>query len=139
MRTCKQLKKDGNPCGANSQIGKSVCVFHDPEKREQGQKARRAGGLTRSRPRSMPKDSPDMQLGSARELAAFLSDSINQVRRGELEPRTANTVGYLSSLLLKALEQSVLEERLDRIERSLGIAEGGRKEATNEATNRKAN
>jgi hypothetical protein len=49
-----------------------------------------------------------------------LADSINQLRRGELDPRVANGVGYLASILLRALEQGPMEERLAHLESLLG-------------------
>ncbi len=45
----------------------------------------------------------------------MLADSINRLRRGQLDPRVANAMGYLASVLLKALDQK-LEERLAHLE-----------------------
>jgi hypothetical protein len=43
---------------------------------------------------------------------ACLAESINQLRRGQLNPRIATGIGYLSGILLRALEQGPVEERL---------------------------
>ena len=51
----------------------------------------------------------------------LLGESINQVRRGQLDPRVANAVGYLASMLLGALQQGPLEERLQRLEATLDL------------------
>jgi hypothetical protein len=48
-----------------------------------------------------------------------LSDSINRLRRGQLDPRVANAMGYLTSVLLRSLEQGPIEERLAKIEATL--------------------
>jgi hypothetical protein len=40
-----------------------------------------------------------------KEVSAFLADSVNQLRRGRLDPRVANAMGYLTNVLLRALEQ----------------------------------
>ena len=48
--------------------------------------------------------------------SALLADSINRLRRGELDPKVANAVGYLASVLLRALEQGPIEERLAQVE-----------------------
>jgi hypothetical protein len=45
----------------------------------------------------------------------LLADSINRLRRGQLDPRVANSMGYLASVLLKALDQR-LEDRLAHLE-----------------------
>jgi len=34
---CEFRKKNGERCGAEAQTGKSLCVFHDPERATQGQ------------------------------------------------------------------------------------------------------
>jgi hypothetical protein len=52
-------------------------------------------------------------------VSAFLADSINQLRRGQLDPRVANGMGYLTGVLLRALEQGPLEERMSKIEVAL--------------------
>ena len=117
---CKFRKKNGSHCGANAQPSNGLCVFHDPDRASDGQRARRAGGVTRSRVAAvLPSDTPDHPLGNTKEVSAFLADSINQLRRGQLDPRVANGVGYLSSVLLRALEQGPLEERLAKIEAAL--------------------
>ena len=46
----------------------------------------------------------------------MLGETINQVRRGELDPRVANAVGYLAAHLLKTLERTELEERITDLE-----------------------
>jgi hypothetical protein len=50
-----------------------------------------------------------------------------------------NTVGYLSAILLKALEQGEIEERLSKIEAALAKEKGSGKEAINESKPNKTN
>jgi hypothetical protein len=51
-----------------------------------------------------------------------LAKSTNQVLQGAIDPRVANSAGYLANVLLRALEQGPLEERMARLEATLGIA-----------------
>jgi hypothetical protein len=67
----------------------------------------------------LPSDTPDHELGNTTDVSAFLADSINQLRRGQLDPRVANAMGYLTSVLLRSLEQGPVEERLAKIEAAL--------------------
>jgi hypothetical protein len=114
---CQSLRKDGQACGADAQTGKSVCIFHDPERSADAVRARRAGGIARSQPPSvLSSNTPETRLISFKEVSSLLGDSINQVLRGEIDPRIANTVGYLSAIPLKALEQGEVEERLSKLE-----------------------
>jgi len=81
----------------------------------------RPGGMTRSRPAAvLPADTPDHSLRDTRDVSALLGDSINRLRRGELDPRVANAIGYLAGILLRALEQGPMEERLAHLEAVLG-------------------
>jgi len=70
-------------------------------------------------------DTPDHPLGSTTEIARLLGDSINQIRRGELDPRVANAMGYMASVLLKALHQGPVEERLAYLEAILMRSSSG--------------
>ena len=128
---CQFRKKNGARCGANAQPANGLCIFHDPAKASEGRRARRAGGISRSRPAAvLPSDTPDHHLGNTKEVSAFLADSINQLRRGQLDPRVANGMGYLTSVLLRALEQGPLEERMAKIEAALSQTANS-KESTN--------
>jgi hypothetical protein len=98
-KKCEFRKKNGERCGADAQTGKNLCVFHDPARAVDGRRARKAGGIRRSQAAAvLPSDTPDHPLGNTKEVSAFLADSINQLRRGQLDPRVANGVGYLSSV-----------------------------------------
>ena len=119
---CEVQKTDGKQCGANAQRDKEVCVFHDAARAAAGRRARRLGGLNRNRPAAvLALDTPDISLTSTREVCLFLGESINQVRRGQLDGRIANTIGYLANILLGALHQGFLEERVSRIEAALDL------------------
>jgi hypothetical protein len=121
-KKCEFRKKNGERCSADVQIGKSLCVFHDPATASEGSRARRAGGIKRNRPAAvLPPDTPDVALENESDVSVLLTDSINQLRRGQLDPRVANGVGYLASVLLRSLEQGVMERRIAKLESSLGL------------------
>jgi hypothetical protein len=77
--------------------------------------AQRAGGL-RNKAVSLSADTPDCNLKNAGDVIALLGTTINQVRRGQVDPRIANTIGYLSATLLKAQELGNIEQRLSALE-----------------------
>ena len=120
-KKCRFRKKNGKICGANAQIEKDLCVFHDPAKAADGRRARRAGGINRTRNNAvLSPETPDVPLLTVHNVSTLLADSINQVRRGQLDVRVANTVGFLAGILLKALEQSRVEEGLTHLEAIVG-------------------
>ena len=121
-RKCEFQKRDGQRCGADAQSGKTLCVFHDPAKAATGRRARRLGGINRSHTvAALPPETPDHPLNNVHDVSLLLGQSINQVRRGQLAPRVATAVGYLAGILLSALQQGPLEERLQRLEATLGL------------------
>ena len=124
-KKCEFQKRDGQRCGADAQSGKTLCVFHDPAKAAAGRRARRLGGINRSQTAAaLSPDTPDHPLNNVRDVCILLGQSINQVRRGQLAPRLATAAGYLASILLGALQQGPLEERLQRLEATLGLGNG---------------
>lgn len=126
MNHCGFRKPNGEPCQATAQRGRAFCVFHDPERAAEMQRARREGGINRTRTAIvLPPQTPDALLESQMDIAGLLSETINQVRRGELDVRTANTIGFLANTLSRVLEQGKTEERLARVEALLGIPTDG--------------
>ena len=117
MSSCQHVKTDGQPCRAQAVAGSTLCFFHDPEKVSERDAARRAGG--RGRQPADPVSRPPVSLKTCADVRALLAETINRVRRGELEPKTANTIGYLSSVLIKAVELQEIENDLDMIERAV--------------------
>jgi len=75
---------------------------------------RRDGGQNRMK--TLAADAPDVKVADCRDVVKLIGATINQVRKGELDPRVANAVGYLANVLIKAVEQSETERRLDELE-----------------------
>jgi hypothetical protein len=117
MKTCTATKADGTRCDARPRTGSAFCFFHDPNASAARAAARRAGGRERSRKAAvLPPDTPTRSLTSVADVVGLLGETINGVRRGELDPKVSNAVGYLAGLLLRALEQGDIEARLATLE-----------------------
>jgi hypothetical protein len=63
---------------------------------------------------------PPIELRDTRSLVALLENTINGVRGGTLQANTANCIGYLAGIALKALQASDLEKRIEMIEAIMG-------------------
>lgn len=48
----------------------------------------------------LPADAPAVTVEDGVDVVRLLCETISQVRRGEIDPRIANSVGYLSNVLL---------------------------------------
>jgi len=117
MRGCGAKTRSGSPCAAVPAPGSEFCPFHDPANTAAQREARREGGRRRSQPRAaVPPDAPDVTITGVKDVCALLTDTINHVRKGTLDGRIANTVGYLASVLIRALEVGDLEARLAALE-----------------------
>ena len=55
---------------------------------------------------TLPADAPRLPLASIADILGLLESTANDVRRGQLETRLANCVGYLCSVALNGLAQS---------------------------------
>lgn len=112
---CQAVKSDGGKCQARPVAGSSCCFFHDPGKSAEREGARRAGGL-RNKLAVLASTTPDARLVDARDVAKLLTRTINQVLRGEIDPKVANAVSGLGGLLMKALHETEIESRLAALE-----------------------
>ena len=116
-RQCDHIKDDQSRCSANALHGSDYCFFHDPSMTAERDAARKKGGEERSRKAAvLSSETPDKQLSCAADVTALLAETINQVRRGEIDPKVSNAVGYLAAILLRARERADLEQRLARLE-----------------------
>jgi hypothetical protein len=117
--TCQHVKDDGTICQAAKVHGSDYCFFHDPAKAGERAAARRTGG-EHGRMAVLPPDAPHRRVATAAEVIDLLGETINHVRTGLLDPRVGNCVGYLAGVLLKAVEQGEVEERLAVLEAIVG-------------------
>jgi hypothetical protein len=120
--TCKETRRDGQRCQAMAMEGSRYCFFHNPATQKPRRAAQQRGGQANG-PKVLPAEAANLPLDSGKEVAVFLAETINQVRKGQVSPKIASTVGYLTGLLMKALETSDIEERLARVEQALKTRE----------------
>ena len=111
---CGEKNKIGRPCGAPAVGGTSCCVMHSGRASELGSK----GGRRRAiyNPDRLQEFGPPK---SAADLRDLLGHSIIEVREGRLDPKVANSISYLGSGFLRAVEQSELEKRVGDLERAM--------------------
>jgi hypothetical protein len=114
-RQCTEVNRDGDRCHAKALAGGSMCFFHDPASSQKRADAARRGG-EKNRAAVLPPETHDFPLNSAGDASALLSRTVNQVLRGEIDPKVANAVGYLITVQIKALEVGKVEQRLAALE-----------------------
>ena len=62
-----------------------------------------------------------MTVKDCGDAIALIAETINQVRKGEIDPRVANSVGFLANILIKAVDQVRLETRIEQLEALLKV------------------
>lgn len=111
---CQHLKQNRARCEAWAMTDSELCFRHNPETKEERVLASARGGMT---PKKNGHPLPPMEIGKPQDVVFLLADTINQVRAGEIDTRVANCLGVLSGHLIKAMEVSELEGRVETIER----------------------
>jgi hypothetical protein len=112
---CKFIKSGGKQCQGYALQGDQHCFWHSENVAEEEKRMARAlGGKTHKIKVDTPLD--PLKIKDKKDVVVMLEDTINRVRSGEMELKIANCLGYLSGHILKALEQSDLEKRLEELE-----------------------
>lgn len=117
-KQCVAKNRRGESCGAWALAGSDKCSLHsDPER------ARRMATKTRRKPRNGAADKTLEPPKTATEVRNALAETMAQVHYGQLDPRTANTLAYVGTSLLRAIEISDFERRLDDLEAAQTLQE----------------
>lgn len=109
---CKFKKKTGKKCQANA-MKNGYCYRHNPELEQVRHENDYKGGKANSY-NSNPLD--PVEIKSMDDVVKLLTDTINNVRAGGIEIRVSNNIGYLAGHLIKAIEKTDLETRLEKLE-----------------------
>jgi len=97
-------------------IGSDYCYLHNPDiPEEEKQLAQAKGGEARAL--ILEEALPPIPLNTPDDAFLLISDTIQRVRAGKLDVKTANCIGFLSDKLLKAFEVSRLNDKVEYIER----------------------
>ena len=114
VQGCQFIKKDGSLCKAHTIKDSDFCFFHT-----NADNAKAAGKKGGKKGRCKVLFASNLSLKSTKEVTQLLERTIKEVRRGDLDRGIANCVGYLAGILLKCLEQSELEKRIEKIEEAV--------------------
>ena len=122
--TCAAKRTDGKAChcAALPDDPYGMCFWHSPDRAGQRVKAQIAGGHTRQHAVGV-RNAPTVHLESVDEVRQVLADVITKVRRGQLDPKSANSLRYLLALGLRAVELTNLDRRLRTLEAKARDAE----------------
>lgn len=110
---CAYIKTNGQQCQANAKKDSGYCFSHDPESKDAHQLAVVKGGQAKKRKEL---DLPAVVTRTPQDVVSLLEETINLVRNGTIDPALGNSLGFLCSHLLKAMEAANLDDRLEMVE-----------------------
>jgi len=126
---CAASTKAGLPCRGTPLPGSDFCIYHDPARRDALVAAARKGGENRARQPAVFKGAGNVKFESADEVRALLADTVNRLRRGEIDTKTANAVGFLANIARPVIDAVEFEKRLKALEAEQAVGKHGRGKA----------
>ena len=108
---CGATRKDGSPCRARA-TDSGFCFVHDPKLASKRSAARRRGGFASSRRVRLEKQFP-VELA---DIRVMLQDACSQVLTGSLDPRAAQAIASVATVMIRLHEVGDTEARLRALE-----------------------
>lgn len=124
---CSALTKAGKPCPSVCISNDTKCFIHSERMAKEREAAWKKGGKHRSG-KSVRRGQPgrvlshnfrDCKVDSAETLRAFLSDTINQVRRGQMGTQIGACIGNLCNVMVRALQLDITDKQASDLSASV--------------------
>jgi hypothetical protein len=110
---CLAKNRNGKRCGAWAVTGKAKCAPHlDPERAAQMGAKHGGRSALPLHTDAVPIEPPK----TAGDIRNVLANTMSQVHSRKMDVRIANSLAYISTSLLRAIEVSDLESRLAALE-----------------------
>ena len=122
-RSCEGKREQGDPCRQAPLRDRPFCFWHDPERRDEAQEARRLGGLRRKREHALAGayDFEGLEeVGAIRRLLEVAALDCLALDNGVARNRTLIAAALAAA---KLLETGELEDRVVALEASVGVKE----------------
>ena len=110
---CACTRANGEPCRGYAVTGSRYCFAHDPAQAAKRTDARRRGG---SAGMVEPLPESSLSIRNMGDVLELIETTINDVRAGRVDTKTANAVGYLANIAVKVIQQTDIEARLEALE-----------------------
>lgn len=108
---CKYRKEDEESCNANAMKDSDYCFMHNPEVIDERTEARIKGGSHKI----IKPELDEIKIENVQDIIQLLAKTINEVRKGDIDTRRANCIGYLANYIIKAMEVGKLESEVEEL------------------------
>jgi hypothetical protein len=114
---CKRTKKNGETCKARALIGTNYCYFHSNiiSKKEKKEVRSRGGKHKLIKCTGLQQN----EINSIQDVKKLLSSIINGIISNEIDIRAGTSISYICSNLIKCIEVSEIEKRIEILEKIL--------------------
>lgn len=105
-------------CNAYAMKSSEYCFTHNPKSKKKHLESASKGGLATNKGIIRLED---IDINKPSQIVSLLEDTINRVRLthddGSMDLKTANCIGYLANVAIKAIEIADINSRLEFVER----------------------
>jgi hypothetical protein len=115
-RNCQASRKDGQPCRSPAGYSSDYCYMHDPQRAQEAQEARSAGGKARH----LVAPAEPIALRTVDAQIVAIEQTVDRVRAGQEPVNVARLVLYGISLARPLVELGEIEQRLAALEQGNG-------------------
>ena len=116
QRQCRATLEHGQPCGATPLREKDLCFWHDPEHKEEADKARQLGGQRRRRESTLAGAYDVEGLTSTGEIRRLLEVAAYDTLALDSSVPRSRALVAIALAAGKLLEAGELEERIAHLE-----------------------
>ncbi len=117
---CTGQNRAGGPCGADAQLGKRLCIWHDPDRAKERRQWQAEGGKARFHSARARREIELVDAGIP-QLPGILFRALGKVEAGDLEPNRATAMATLSRSIIVATQAADLDARIEALEARAGI------------------
>jgi len=119
-KRCEFVREDGTKCNGWKIKNNRFCFKHTQTPQERALTSQR-GGLSG---RLVTDGGKYIVIKKPRHIRRTLVQTLNLLKRGEIDPPTANAIGMLCGLCIKNFEIMEQEDRIAEIEKKLKLKKG---------------
>jgi hypothetical protein len=113
-KQCKFIKKDSAKCTSFAMSGSDYCYRHNPDVSEENKhNASSEGGKQCKEPQFIETPLPEMKVENMQDVVNLLADTINNVRTGKISTKSGTAIGYLSFILMQAMDKVSYEKAVE--------------------------
>jgi hypothetical protein len=117
-KQCTYTKRDSTKCTSFAMNGSDYCYRHNPRiSSEEKNEASSKGGKSALCDEFITTPLPEIKIQKIQDVVTLLADTINNMRSGKISQKSGTSIGYLSFILLMAMDKAKEEKEQEKEEK----------------------